>query len=283
MNRNGRVFQAGTQRRSVAELPGRRRAGPQRQARQAAHALRLGLHAAGQRPSGCRPSRPPRRTWSTGTSGSARRRGGRTTRRTSQGGWRGYYDFDSGAPAARLGRAHRRPLPVGQQGRRHHARRVRAVVEERSRARYANGVKLVLDFLETPFGERPRLGQHLGTCPVRFVGDEGWVEDGRQRRDRSVLAVAEGRAEGPAGVEDRAWTSRRMPATSSTASRSRGADGGQPQGDAALAHRLPRRGARLDARSQAHARPGQGGVRRRRRGQRPASRPSREPWAELGL
>ena len=37
-------------------------------------------------------------------------------------------------------------------------------------ANYANGVKLVLDFLETPFGERPGWIQHLGTCPVRFVG-----------------------------------------------------------------------------------------------------------------
>ena len=39
-------------------------------------------------------------------------------------------------------------------------------------------MKLVLDFLKTPFGERPGWVQHLGTCPVRFVGDEGWVETG---------------------------------------------------------------------------------------------------------
>ncbi|MGE3780154.1 MAG: gfo/Idh/MocA family oxidoreductase, partial [Pirellulaceae bacterium] len=45
-------------------------------------------------------------------------------------------------------------------------------------ARYANGVKVVLDFLKTPFGERPGWIQHLGTCPVRFVGDDGWVETG---------------------------------------------------------------------------------------------------------
>src|SRR5690606_8714448 len=38
--------------------------------------------------------------------------------------------------------------------------------------------RLVLDFLATPFGERPGWIQHLGTCPVRFVGDEGWVETG---------------------------------------------------------------------------------------------------------
>jgi hypothetical protein len=44
--------------------------------------------------------------------------------------------------------------------------------------RYANGVRLVLDFLKTPFGERPGWITRLGTCPVRFVGDEGWVETG---------------------------------------------------------------------------------------------------------
>src|SRR5262249_54078096 len=45
-------------------------------------------------------------------------------------------------------------------------------------AHYANGVKLVLDFLKTPFAERPGWVQALGTCPVRFVGEDGWVEVG---------------------------------------------------------------------------------------------------------
>lgn len=45
--------------------------------------------------------------------------------------------------------------------------------------RYANGVKLILDFLKQPFGDRsPHYITRLGTCPVRFVGDEGWVETG---------------------------------------------------------------------------------------------------------
>lgn len=45
--------------------------------------------------------------------------------------------------------------------------------------RYANGVKLVLDFLKTPFGDRaPHYITRLGTCPVRFVGEEGSVETG---------------------------------------------------------------------------------------------------------
>ena len=50
--------------------------------------------------------------------------------------------------------------------------------EKNITARYANGVKLVMHFLETPFAERPGWIQHLGTCPVRFEGDEGWVEVG---------------------------------------------------------------------------------------------------------
>ncbi len=36
----------------------------------------------------------------------------------------------------------------------------------------------MLDFLKTPFGQRPGWVQSLGTCPVRFVGDEGSVEVG---------------------------------------------------------------------------------------------------------
>jgi hypothetical protein len=45
-------------------------------------------------------------------------------------------------------------------------------------ARYANGDKLVLDFLKLPFKQRSGWVNSLGTCPVRFVGDEGWVEVG---------------------------------------------------------------------------------------------------------
>lgn len=45
--------------------------------------------------------------------------------------------------------------------------------------RYANGVKLIIDFLPEPFGNRaPHYVTRLGTCPVRFVGDEGSVETG---------------------------------------------------------------------------------------------------------
>jgi hypothetical protein len=45
--------------------------------------------------------------------------------------------------------------------------------------RYENGVQMIIDFLPQPFGERaPHYITRLGTCPVRFVGDEGWVETG---------------------------------------------------------------------------------------------------------
>ncbi|HXT57520.1 MAG TPA: gfo/Idh/MocA family oxidoreductase, partial [Pirellulales bacterium] len=44
---------------------------------------------------------------------------------------------------------------------------------------YENGVKLVLDFLPMPFGDRgPNWITKLGTCPVRFVGEEGSLETG---------------------------------------------------------------------------------------------------------
>ena len=44
---------------------------------------------------------------------------------------------------------------------------------------YANGVKLIIDFLANPFGDRsPHYITRLGTCPVRFVGEEGSVETG---------------------------------------------------------------------------------------------------------
>ena len=92
--------------------------------------------------------------------------------------WRGQYDFESGARLLDWG-AHTVDMcqwansadgttPVefvpGQTG---------------ITCRYANGVKLVLDFLKTPFGDRsPNWNTKLGLCPVRFVGSEGSVEVG---------------------------------------------------------------------------------------------------------
>jgi predicted dehydrogenase len=94
-----------------------------------------------------------------------------------EGRWRGHFDLDSGCRLLDWG-AHTVDLcqwanqsddtmPVEYEP-----------TAEQITAYYANGVKLVMDFLETPFAERPGWIQHLGTCPVRFVGDEGWVETG---------------------------------------------------------------------------------------------------------
>ncbi len=94
-----------------------------------------------------------------------------------QGKWRGYWDFDSGAKLLDWG-AH--TVDLCQWANR--ADDTMPVEYEPSATnvtcRYANGVKLVLDFLKTPFGQRPGWVQSLGTCPVRFVGDEGSVEVG---------------------------------------------------------------------------------------------------------
>ena len=94
------------------------------------------------------------------------------------GGWRGYYDFDSGARLLDWG-AHTVDLcqwanqsdgttPISF-----------APTESSITCMYANGVQLILDFLATPFGDRgPNWITRLGTCPVRFVGSEGTVETG---------------------------------------------------------------------------------------------------------
>ena len=93
------------------------------------------------------------------------------------GGWRGYYDFDSGARLLDWG-AHTVDLCQWAND----ADDTMPVEYEPGpaniTARYANGVTLVLDFLKTPFGDRPGWFNHLGTCPVRFEGSEGWVETG---------------------------------------------------------------------------------------------------------
>lgn len=94
------------------------------------------------------------------------------------GGWRGQWDFDSGARLLDWG-AHTvdlcqwannadDTLPLTYEP------REKGIVCE-----YANGVQLVIDFLAQPFKDRsPEYITRLGTCPVRFVGEEGSVETG---------------------------------------------------------------------------------------------------------
>ena len=95
-----------------------------------------------------------------------------------QGRWRGYYDFDSGARLLDWG-AHTVDLCQWA----NKADDTMPIEYEPSptniTCRYANGVKLVLDFVQNPFGDRgPNWITRLGTCPVRFVGDEGSIETG---------------------------------------------------------------------------------------------------------
>lgn len=176
IKRTGRVFQAGTQRRSVPNF---------QQAVQLAHSGKLGkihtLYASVYTPAietGWLPGEPtpPREVvdWNLWLGPAPWRP---YNQQYVNGRWRGYWDFDSGAKLLDWG-AHTVDLcqwanqsddtmPVEYEP-----------SPKKITARYANGVNLVLDFLETPFGLRPGWIQHLGTCPVRFVGEEGWVETG---------------------------------------------------------------------------------------------------------
>lgn len=92
--------------------------------------------------------------------------------------WRGQWDFDSGAKLLDWG-AHTVDLCQWA----NQADSTMPIEYEPSEQNivctYANGVKLILDFLPEPFGKRePHYITRLGTCPVRFVGDEGSVETG---------------------------------------------------------------------------------------------------------
>ncbi|MCA9010950.1 MAG: Gfo/Idh/MocA family oxidoreductase [Planctomycetaceae bacterium] len=93
------------------------------------------------------------------------------------GNWRGQWDFDSGARLLDWG-AHTMDLcqmanqaddtmPIEY-----------TPTPKGIDCRYANGVLLEIDFLKDPFGERSGWIQSNGTCPVRFIGEKGWVETG---------------------------------------------------------------------------------------------------------
>ena len=177
IKRTGRVFQAGTQRRSVSCF---------RQAVELAHSGKLGkihtLYASVYVPQKDSPPLPGEPTpprdvvdWNLWLGPAPLRP---YNSKYVAGKWRGYYDFDSGARLLDWG-AH----TVDQCQWANHADDTMPVEYEPSATnitcRYANGVKLVLDFLKDPFGDHgPNWIKRLGTCPVKFVGDEGWVETG---------------------------------------------------------------------------------------------------------
>ncbi len=92
--------------------------------------------------------------------------------------WRGYFDFDSGARLLDWG-VH--TLDLCQWANR--ADDTVPVEYEPGPAgiacRYANGVTAVLDYVKDPFGDRgPGWNTKLGLCPVRFEGEAGSVEVG---------------------------------------------------------------------------------------------------------
>jgi predicted dehydrogenase len=172
-----RVFQAGTQRRSVPNF---------QQAVELVHSGRLGklhtMHASVYVPvleNAWLPAQPqPAREvvdWNLWLGPAAWRP---YNKKYVEGRWRGQWDFDSGARLLDWG-AHTVDLcqwanqaddtmPIEYEPH-----------EQNIICRYANGVKLIIDFLPEPFGDRsPHYITRLGTCPVRFIGEEGWVETG---------------------------------------------------------------------------------------------------------
>ncbi len=93
------------------------------------------------------------------------------------GNWRGQWDFDSGARLPDWG-AHTMDLcQMANQS--DDSMPIEYIPKANGiDCRYANGVLLEIDFLKDPFGERKGWIQSSGTCPVRFIGEEGWVETG---------------------------------------------------------------------------------------------------------
>lgn len=177
IRRTGRIFQAGTQRRSVPLV---------QYAVKLAHDGALGslrtLHASVYEPLLANvwlpgePTPPPEECdWNLWL--------GPTPWRpyNSQyvaGKWRGQFDFDSGARLLDWG-VHTLDLCQWANS----ADDTLPLTYEPGPAgivcRYANGVTATLDFLPTPFGDRsPLYTTKLGLCPVRFQGDLGSVEVG---------------------------------------------------------------------------------------------------------
>ena len=96
--------------------------------------------------------------------------------------WRGIYDFDSGARLLDWG-VHTVDLCQWANSSDVTAPLEFEPVEQGIECRYANGTKLFLDFLAKPFNDRsPRWNNAVGICPVKFICEEGWVETGDEGR-----------------------------------------------------------------------------------------------------
>ncbi|MGE5612246.1 MAG: Gfo/Idh/MocA family protein [Bacillota bacterium] len=177
ISRYGRVFQAGTQRRSVNNF---------QYAMHLAKSGKLGqlrtLHASvyvPQKSYGWLPAEPepPRDQcdWDRWLGPAPWRP---YNSRYVAGGWRGHHDFEAGGNFLDWG-AHTVDLCQWANQSDHTLPIEYEATSNSIVARYANGVKLVCDFLPTAFGNRePQYHTSTGTCPIRYEGDEGWVETG---------------------------------------------------------------------------------------------------------
>jgi len=177
MKRTGRIFQAGTQRRSVpqfqtaVEMAREGRLGTLETLRASVYQPEIGNMWLPAEPTPAReecdwnlwlgpaPWRPYNSTYVAGK-------------------WRSQFDFESGARLLDWG-THTVDMCQWANG----ADGTAPVTYEPGptgiTCRYANGVSLVLDFLKTPFGDRgPNWNTKLGLCPVRFEGSEAAVEVG---------------------------------------------------------------------------------------------------------
>lgn len=175
--RSGRIFQAGTQRRSVPLV---------QYAIKLAHDGALGklqtLHASVYEPTlgnawlAAEPTPPPEVCdWNLWLGPVPWRP---YNAKYLSGSWRGQFDFESGARLLDWG-VH--TLDLCQWA--NQADDTVPVEYEPGPAgiscRYANGVTAVLDFVKDPFGDRgPGWNTKLGVCPVRFEGESGSVEVG---------------------------------------------------------------------------------------------------------
>ena len=175
--RTGRVFQAGTQRRSVPNF---------QQAVQLAQQGKLGrletLYASVYIPTLQNEWLPGQPTppvtevdWNLWLGPAAWRP---YNEQYVQGGWRGYHDFDSGARLLDWG-AHTGDLCQWANQADDTLPTTYEPIADGIVCTYGNGVKLIFDFIQDPFGDRgPKWISRLGTCPVRFVGSEGSLETG---------------------------------------------------------------------------------------------------------
>ena len=182
----GRVFQAGTQRRSVSNF---------QYAVHLAHSGKLGrlhtVHASVYVPSKSYAWLPAEAEPSKEQCDWERWLGPAPWRpynsRYVSGGWRGHHDFEAGGNFLDWG-AHTVDLCQWANQADATAPLEYEATPTSIVGKYANGVKLICDFLPTAFGNRdPQYHTSTGTCPVRFEGDEGWVETG----DNSQLVFSE--------------------------------------------------------------------------------------------